>query len=433
MEEVSGKQQPAVSDVLPQELYEKTLDCVHCGLCLTSCPTYIATGRENSSPRGRIYLMRGVAEGNVALGPLLKEEAFLCLGCRACETACPAGVEYGSMLELTRETLTVSGQNSGLAARIERFLLRHVVAHRARLRVAIAILGFAQTLRVDRVAQALLPRSIGGRIAVAPRVPKASERTPIPGFSPALGERRGCVALFTGCIMSEVFGQVHRATIRTLTANGFDVVVPETQGCCGALCAHAGDVESARGLARHNAGAFADAASQRSQPFDALIVNSAGCGAAMREAENWIGETGHEYASLVRDVCEFLDEVGLRPPSASLSATVCYDDPCHLIHAQRVGDAPRRLLTSVDGIELLGHDEASACCGAAGIYNLTHAEMSERVLKRKLDSLERVDPDWIATGNPGCATQIASGVRARRMRARVVHPVELLAAAYEGC
>ena len=418
----------AGSSLLPDELYQKSLDCVHCGLCLTSCPTYIETGRENSSPRGRIYLMRGVAEGNVALGPLLEEEAFLCLGCRACESACPAGVEYGSMLELTRAALTVSGKHDGLAARLERFILRHVVAHRARLHAAIVSLGWVQALRLDRLARALLPEAAGAMFEVAPRVPPANERVPLPTFTAAEGERRGRVALFSGCIMSEVFGGVHRATIRVLAANGFDVEVPETQGCCGALCAHAGDLETARGLARHNAAVFVD---DRQEPLDAVIVNSAGCGAAMREAEHWLGEQGRGYASLVRDVCEWLDEVGMRQPGGSVSATVCYDDPCHLLHAQKVGAAPRRLLAAVEGLELVSHDEASACCGAAGIYNLTHPEMSRQVLGRKLDALERVDPDWIATGNPGCAMQIASGARARKLRAKVVHPVELLAAAYD--
>jgi glycolate oxidase iron-sulfur subunit len=418
----------AESSLLPDELYQKSLDCVHCGLCLTSCPTYLVTGRENSSPRGRIYLMRGVAEGNVALGPLLEEEAFLCLGCRACETACPAGVEYGSMLELTREALTVSGEHDGFAARVERFVLRDIVAHRSRLHAAIVSLSWVQALRLDRLAMALLPARASAMLAVAPRVPAAAERAPLPAFTPAEGERRGRVALFSGCIMSEVFGGVHRATIRVLAANGFDVEVPETQGCCGALCAHAGDLETARGLARHNAAVFVDG---RQEPLDALIVNSAGCGAAMREAEHWIGEQGQSYASLVRDVCEWLDDVGLRPPRGSVSGTVCYDDPCHLIHAQGVGTAPRRLLASVDGLELVSHDEASACCGAAGIYNLTHPEMSRQVLDRKLDALERVDSDWIATGNPGCAMQIASGARDRKLRAQVVHPIELLAAAYD--
>jgi glycolate oxidase iron-sulfur subunit len=224
--------------------------------------------------------------------------------------------------------------------------------------------------------------------------------------------------------MAEVFPDVHRATARVLARNGFEVIVPREQGCCGALQAHAGDLDCARELARHNARVF-DASG-----VDAVVVNSAGCGAAMRDAEHWIGAAGGAYAAQVRDICELLDEVGLRPPEREMRGRYCYDDPCHLVHGQGVESAPRNLLARIPGLERVDHAEASACCGAAGIYNITHPAMSQRVLARKLDSLERARPDWIATGNPGCMMQIAAGARARGMRARVVHPVELLDEAY---
>lgn len=412
--------------VLSGRVYQRSLDCVHCGLCLQVCPTYLVTGRETSSPRGRIYLMRGVAEGRIEPGPLLAEEAQLCLGCRACETACPSGVQYGEMLELTREALVAEGYRKGFAAWIERTVLRQIVAVPGRLRAAMSALGFAQRLRLDRLASLLVPGRLGEALALAPRVPAAPSRAPLPEFTPARGERRGRVALFTGCIMSETFGDVHRATLRVLAANGFDVVVAPAQGCCGALHAHAGDLSFARELARHNVEVFAPL------EFDALVVNSAGCGAALRETEQWIGAAGERFGGRVRDVCEWLDEVGLRAPPSSVPGSVCYDDPCHLVHAQRVADAPRRLLEAVEGLELLVHADASVCCGAAGSYNLTHPEMSKQVLERKLDALERLDPEWIATGNPGCMIQLAAGVRQRGLRARVVHPVELLDAAYGG-
>ena len=224
--------------------------------------------------------------------------------------------------------------------------------------------------------------------------------------------------------MAETFGNVHRATIRVLAENGFEVIVPPGQGCCGALHAHSGDLDFARGLARHNLQTFDPL------EIDAIVVNSAGCGASMREVERWLGSEGRRFGERVRDVCEWLDEVGLRPPRARLSTTVCYDDPCHLVHAQRVADAPRRLLESIEGLTLVDHSEAQACCGAAGIYNLTQPAMSKQVLARKLDALERADPEWIATGNPGCMIQIGAGARLRGLRAKVVHPVELLDAAY---
>jgi glycolate oxidase iron-sulfur subunit len=432
--------EPRVSDsrALPSSVYDGTLDCVHCGLCLTSCPTYLETGRETSSPRGRIYLMRGVAEGKVAGGALLEEEAYLCLGCRACETACPSGVEYGAMLELARESITASGRRNHLAARLERFALREIVPRPARLKALVGLLALAQRLGLDRLALPLLPRALRDSHALLPQIPSAADRRPLPAFTPAQGEPRGRVAFFEGCVMPQMFGAVNRATVQVLAQNGFDVLVPGDQGCCGALQAHTGDLPTARELASRNAAAF-DASD-----VDALIVNSAGCGAAMREAPHWIGEAGRAYAGRVRDIAEFLDDVGFRPPDPAVASgssefatavgdqnrklRVCYDDPCHLVHGQGVAAAPRRLLAQVPGLELIQHADASACCGAAGIYNLTHREMSQAVLARKLDALEAARPDVIASGNPGCLMQLAAGARERGIAARVVHPVELLVA-----
>jgi glycolate oxidase iron-sulfur subunit len=225
--------------------------------------------------------------------------------------------------------------------------------------------------------------------------------------------------------MPELFGAVNSATARVLAREGFEVVVPRRQGCCGALQAHAGDADFARELACANVAAFAPG------EVDALVVNSAGCGAALREYDHWLGPAGAGLAGRVRDVCEILDEAGLRTPLAPLEGTLCYDDPCHLVHGQRVEAAPRRVLGRIPGLRLVPHREASACCGAAGIYNLTHGEMSRAVLARKMDALAEVDPDWIATGNPGCLMQLRVGVAQRGLRAQVVHPVELIDRAQE--
>ncbi|MCG8592492.1 MAG: 4Fe-4S dicluster domain-containing protein [Proteobacteria bacterium] len=411
---------------LAPETYAKSLDCVHCGLCLDACPTYRATGRETSSPRGRIYLMRGVAEGRAALADLLQEEAFLCLGCRACETACPSGVQYGSLLEDTRTALVDQGLRRSPAARLERALLKHLVPHPRRLRLALSGLALAQRLQLDRLAARVLPARLARLLSAAPRVPPAAERVALPEWLPAEGTSRGVVAVFAGCVMPELFGAVNAATVRVLVRNGYDVWVPRSQGCCGALQAHAGDRETAHQLAAHNVRAFEDRA------LDAVIVNSAGCGAALREVTHWLGADAQAFADRVRDVCEFLDERGLRAPSQRVAARVCYDDPCHLVHAQRVRDAPRRLLAQIDGLELISHGDAAACCGAAGTYNLTQPEMAGAVLDRKLNALAEADPDWVATGNPGCLMHIAGGLRRRGLRARVVHPIELLDWAYGG-
>jgi glycolate oxidase iron-sulfur subunit len=406
------------------DLYAGTLDCVHCGLCLPVCPTYRETGRETASPRGRIYLMRGVAEGRIPLDAGVAEEAYLCLGCRACETACPSGVRFGRLVEGTRAAVERAELRRGLAKRVEAFALRAIVPRPRRLRAAIDALWIAQKLRLDRAARAFLPASLRELVDAAPRVPPRRSRAPQPEIVPARGERRGRVALFVGCVMPELFGAVHAATVRVLAHNGFDVVVPRGQGCCGALHAHAGDPDSACALAARNVAAFAAAGA------DAIVVNSAGCGAAMREAGHWLPGRGERFAASVRDVCELLDAAGLRAPRGRVEGSVCYDDPCHLVHGQGVRDAPRRLLASIEGLALVAHDDPTACCGAAGIYNLTHAAMSQAVLSRKIAALAAADPDWIATGNPGCLMQLQTGAAAAGLRARVVHPIELLDRAY---
>ena len=409
-------------------IYEKSLDCVHCGLCLPTCPTYRETGRESSSPRGRIYLMRAIAEGRMPLAEAAAEEMYLCLGCRACETACPSGVQYGALLELARAEIERADLRRGLAKRVESFVLRGVVPHARRLRLAMDALGVVQRLGLDRMVARL--GQVFGRdrladlVLRAPRVPARRERAPLCAFTPAEGERRGRVAFFVGCVMPELFGAVNHATVRVLARNGFDVVVPEGQGCCGALHAHAGDLAFAHDLARRNLAAF------RAGEFDALVVNSAGCGAVLREIGHWLPGEGDAIGAKVRDVSEVLVEAGIRAPAHGRPLRVCYDDPCHLVHGQRVADAPRRLLEAIPGTKLVSHDDPTSCCGAAGIYNLTHPAMSDAVLERKLRSLAAVDPDVIASGNPGCILQLRQGAARRGMRARVAHPIELLDEAY---
>jgi glycolate oxidase iron-sulfur subunit len=405
-------------------ILEQSLDCVHCGLCLQSCPTYRETGREISSPRGRIYLMRGVAEGRIPLADAVAEEAYLCLGCRACETACPSGVEFGAMLEMTRAEVERAGLRAGPARRIERFALRQLLPRPARLRALFDLLWLAQRLKLDRLLLSLAPRALRERGALLPAVPARSERRRLPERVAPVGAPRGRVAFLAGCVMPELFGAVNADTVDVLAQNGFEVVIPRGQGCCGALHAHAGDEEFAHALARRNAEAFARAGA------DAIVTNSAGCGAALRDARRWLGAEGDALAAGAIDVCALLDREGLRGGLGRIQARVCYDDPCHLVHAQNVSEAPRRLLAQIPGLELVAHEDAAACCGAAGIYNLTHPEMSQAVLERKLRSLAAADPDLIATGNPGCLMQLRSGAARAGLRAEVRHPIELLARAY---
>jgi glycolate oxidase iron-sulfur subunit len=409
---------------LVAEIYQKTLDCIHCGLCLTSCPTYLATGRESASPRGRVYLLRGLAEGRIAPTPKLAEELQQCLGCLACESACPSGVSFGALLELAHASLERSGLRPSLGRQLERFALRRVIPRSQLLHALVNALGAAQQVGLDRLLRPLLPRPVSAAEALLPRIPPRRERRSLSEFTAAEGVHRGAVAIFDGCVMTELFGSANRATVRVLAANGFDVSVPHGQGCCGALQAHAGDLGFARELLSSCAEVFAGAGA------DALIVNSAGCGAFLRQAERYLSSGGEALAALVRDPCEFLDEVGLRPPPGRMAARVCYDDPCHLLHGQGVGEAPRRLLRQIPGLELVEHAHPDRCCGAAGTYNLTHPEMARIVLDDKLDALAAARPDIITSGNPGCLLQLRAGARRRGLPVQVLHPLELLAEVY---
>ena len=382
------------------------------------------TGKETSSPRGRVHLLRGVAEGDISLSQVVADELHLCLGCRACETACPAGVRYGALLEQGRAVVAQSGMRTGLGHRVEGWALRHVLVHPGRLRFLVSFLALVQRLGLDRLASPFLPRGLSRAIRFLPGIPPAAERKRLPHFTPGKSPRRGRVSFLEGCVMPELFGRVNRASVRVLAANGFDVWVPREQTCCGALHAHSGDLVSARNLAEHNKAAFDQ---EQDGPFDALVSNSAGCGAALRDMDQWLTEGAGHLEGKIKDVTEFLDEVGWREPLQSFSARVCYDDPCHLIHAQGVASAPRRLLSLIPDLELIPHANPDRCCGAAGTYNLLQSEMAESILEEKLDDLEAANPEWILTGNPGCLMQFEAGVQSRRWDAKVAHPVELLA------
>ncbi len=366
--------------------------------------------------------MRAFAEGRIAGEGVLAEEAFLCLDCRACETACPSGVSYGALVEHVRAELRERGALRGRASRLELLALRGVLARPARLRAALSGLRLLQRLGIDTWLTRRLPRSLAGVLERAPRVPPGRERRPLPRRISAGGVPRGRVAYFRGCVMPELFGRVGRATVTLLARQGFEVWVPPGQVCCGALHAHAGDEVFARRLLAANLEAFGG-------EVDAVVVDSAGCGAMLREAPRLLGGAAEGLARRVRDPLELLDEAGLRPLPGRFEARVAYDDPCHLVHASKVAAAPRRLLAGVPGLELVDHRDPGACCGAAGTYALTHPEMSDRVLARKLDALCEVDPDVVASGNPGCLMQLERGFRQRGLAVRVLHPVEILAAA----
>lgn len=400
--------------------YAKTLDCVHCGLCLPYCPTYQETGRESSSPRGRIYAMRGVAEGSIPLDRAVVDEMSFCLACRACESACPAGVQYGLLVESMRAEIAARGAGNRTARAARRLVFRYVIAVPRVLRPLVAMLRAVQRSGIQRAFRnsGLLRAfpALANAEKMLPELPPAARH---PLLIPAQGERRGRVAFFSGCLMPEFFGPANEATTRVLARNGFEVSIPAGQRCCGALHAHDGDPVAAQRLRARNLRAF------DLDNIDAIIVNSAGCGAALRDA-------GDAFAAKVRDVTEFLHEVGIRPPIHEVPLRVAYDDPCHLLHGQRVAAQPRDLLRQIPGLTLEDLPGSGDCCGAAGIYSLTQPEMSSTLLARKVDAIRRTRPQVVASGNPGCLLQLGRGVREAGLDVEVVHPIELLDRAYEG-
>lgn len=421
----------SVSSVLPPEsrLSDSPLAreragldaCVHCGFCLQACPTYLTLEDENDSPRGRILLMRALLEGALAPESVTVERHIAqCLGCRACETACPSGVPYGHLLEATRATL----------ARHRRmpFVARMILAVFERPWLVRAAMFGGRVARATGVAR-LLSR-LPGRVGFAMAMLASTERGRRPERrAPVSAGSRGAVAVLTGCVMEGLFKEINRATERVLLANGYRVVGASGQRCCGALHAHAGDTEAARRLARVNIAAFEDPLIER------VCVNAAGCGAMMKEYAHLLADDpawrdrAAGVAAKVRDPSELLAAAGPESGGA-VRRRVAYDAPCHLIHVQRLAKQPLDVLRAIPGLELVPLAEDDVCCGAAGIYNLIEPETSNAVLGRKLGHIAAANPDLVATGNPGCLMQIGAGLLRAGSRTRTVHPVELLDESY---
>jgi len=392
--------------------------CVHCGFCLQACPTFLATGDEADSPRGRIELMRALERGDLAAtDPALAYHLDRCLGCRACEPVCPSGVRYGQGLETAREHLAVA---TGVpwVARVALWALTTVG-------VSTFVYGLARVLRATGIPRLFagwgrLRFAMGMLGATAPEVGGGRSRLVKDNLHQP--PPTSTVLLFRGCVMQGLFRHVHGATIRTLRVNGYSVREVAGQVCCGALHAHAGLGDGARALARVNVAAFGDG-------DEPIVVNSAGCGAFMKEYGHVVGG-GDRFAARVRDVTELLAANGGPVAGGPLDLQVAYDPPCHLLHAQRVAQPPERLFAAIPLLRLVTIAGANDCCGSAGLFTLVEPEMSRAVLQPKLEGLAAVAPQVVATGNPGCVMQIGAGLAARGIRAQVRHPVELLDASY---
>ena len=422
--------------LLQHALQEAETSCIKCGFCLPQCPTYRLTGNEAASPRGRIDLMQAVAYGELEAEDI-SEQLDFCLGCRACETACPAGVVFGRLLEAgraeTREQRVQSRwgrwlQNLALRTLLPSPMLLWMLASLVRL---YQVSGLQYLVRVSGLLQRIAPALVSLE-ATLPQIPSFTARRTLPGETPPQGTEQGCVTMLTGCVMPEVLPQVNDATRRVLAANGYRVLTPTAQRCCGALQAHAGDLDAARRLARHNIAVF------EATGASVIAVNSAGCGAMMKDYghllahDPYFATRAEALSARVRDVSEVLAATPLRGSLHPLPLRVAYDDPCHLLHGQKISEQPRTLLRQVPELQLLDVPESDWCCGSAGIYNILHADTAQTLLDRKMVHIASVHPQVIASGNPGCLLQLRQGAARHQVAADVLHPMEILARSYDG-
>ena len=435
-------------------LREVAKDCVHCGFCLPACPTYQLWAEEMDSPRGRIYLVNQILDG-AELTTAAAEHFDRCLGCMACMTACPSGVQYDQLIEAARvwteearSSSPAPATGAGLDApadgkrpvrdRIARAAIFSLFPYPRRLRAVTAPLRAAQRTGLDRrLARSSLPDRVspvlGAALRLAPPSVSAAAARPLPERVPALGTRRAVVGMLTGCVQSVFFPRVNAATARVLAAEGCDVIIPRGQGCCGALSLHSGREAEASAFARRTIATFEQAG------VDAVVVNSAGCGSAMKEYERLLhgadggwAERAAEMSSMVRDLAEFLAELGPAAPRHPLPVTAAYHDACHLAHAQRITRQPRDLLRAIPGLTLVEVTDAGTCCGSAGVYNLLQPAAASELGARKAESVQSTGARLLISANPGCSMQIASALAERGQDIAVAHTAEVLDASIRG-
>ncbi len=449
--------------------YDLIRQCIHCGFCLPTCPTYAVLNVEMDSPRGRIYQMKAVADGMLEISDDFVEHMNCCVGCRACETACPSGVQYGKLIEAAREQIqltnsasvgeqeeyakTTDGELSivtdpqraatPLTARLlRRFFFDIMLPSRLVLTVIFGGLKLYQRSGLQKLVHALglfalidnLPTPFKGRLDLPEALMDGARGEILPGLlpevTPAMGQRRFRVGFISGCIMDQVFRDINEATIRVLAANGCEVISPPQQGCCGALHIHGGEAETGRNLARHNIDVF------EAYNCDLIIINSAGCGSTLKEYDHLLrddpayAERARIFTDKMKDISEFLMNIEMNTDLGEIRRTAAYHDACHLLHGQKIKQQPRQLLHTIPGLSLVDLKESDWCCGSAGVYNITNQEMGKQLLERKMHNVIETGAEVIVTGNPGCMMQIAMGIRERGLPMAVKHPIELLDESY---
>jgi glycolate oxidase iron-sulfur subunit len=413
----------------------KWADCVHCGMCLESCPTYLQTGQEQHSPRGRVHLIKSVAEGKIKVNEQFMDPVFQCLDCRACTTACPADVDVGGLIEEARGQVRQAMPLTGFKGFVSNFFLKDLFPHQNRLHSVGSLLKFYQKSGLQNVvrktgALKVMPKHLAEMEAIMPELkePPVQKKYKDVDVIPAKGEAKARVAMLTGCIMDVMFSDINQSTINVLTHNNNEVVIPKNQTCCGALHVHAGDRETGKKLAKQNIEAFKDA--------DKVVVNAAGCGCALKEYPELLRndpewkEKAEEFSKKIEDISKYLYDTGYEKPTSELKKKITYHDACHLAHGQGVRHEPRKLLQDIPGVEYVEQPNADTCCGSAGIYNITNPEMAGKVLEAKMENVPE-DIEMISMGNPGCMLQMAMGVQKYGRNERIVHTVQLLDWAYQ--
>lgn len=413
---------------IPAFDYEQILSCMHCGMCLPTCPTYEMTGLEKHSPRGRIRMMKAVADGEMQITENYIESLDFCLDCQACVTSCPAGVEYGKLVETAHHQISHHQKENGKSS-FGNLILIKLFEKQRRLKLIGRLLKMYQKSGLEFLVQKskvlkLFSNKLHELTFLSPKV-SGYKKYPL-RTKPLNDEKKMKVGVVTGCIQDVFFNDVNHDTIEVLAFNGYEVIVPKGQQCCGSVAGHSGELESARQLARNIIDQFVD------EKVDYIIINSAGCGSFMKEyvsllqEDSLYSEKAKWFSDHVKDISEFLVDMGFKKPKTSKSMVVTYHEPCHLVHGQKISGQPREIIKALPGVEFVELEESDWCCGSAGIYNITHYDDSMILLERKITKLNQTNADCVVSGNPGCMIQLAYGNRKFNTNFKILHPVSLL-------